>query len=138
VRFELVDQVIEQTDQRIVTLKAVTSAEEYLADHFPTFAVLPGVMMLESLIQAARRLLADHPEAGPGPWTLAEARNVRYAAMVRPGQQLRVTVELAKADPPRFAFKAQGQVDQAAAVNARFTLRTAEPLQPQSQAAPEI
>ena len=58
-RFRLIDQVLEQTDTRIIAVKNVTSAEEYLGDHFPTFPVLPGVFMLEALVQAGRRLLGD-------------------------------------------------------------------------------
>jgi 3-hydroxyacyl-[acyl-carrier-protein] dehydratase len=53
VKFNLVDKVEQLTPERIVTVKYVSLAEEYLADHFPTFPVLPGVMMLESATQAA-------------------------------------------------------------------------------------
>src|SRR5262245_9060147 len=55
--FDLVDRILEQPPDRIVTLKHVTSAEEYLGDHFPSFPVLPGVMMLEAMVQAGRRML---------------------------------------------------------------------------------
>ena len=55
--FDLVDRVLDLAADRIVTLKHVTAGEEYLQDHFPTFPVLPGVMMIEAMTQAARRLL---------------------------------------------------------------------------------
>ena len=58
-RFRLVDHVIEQAPDRVRTIKHVSAAEEYLADHFPTFPVLPGVMMLEALVESARLLLAS-------------------------------------------------------------------------------
>ena len=51
-KFNLIDSIIELSDTRIVAVKQVSLAEEYLADHFPTFPVLPGVMMLEALTQA--------------------------------------------------------------------------------------
>ena len=51
-KFDLIDRVLEQSDDRIVALKHVTRAEEYLQDHFPTFPVLPGVMMVETMVQA--------------------------------------------------------------------------------------
>ena len=62
--FDFVDRVLELTPERIVTLKNVAVSEEYLQDHFPTFPVLPGVFMIEAMVQAARRLLAgrDDPE----------------------------------------------------------------------------
>lgn len=118
-RFELVDHVIERTDERIVTVKNVTAAEEYLADHFPSFPVLPGVMMLEAMVQAARRLLGDDP----APWVVAEVRNVRYGNMVRAGEQLRVTVERGKAEGQRVSFKGIGEVNGTTAVQGKFVLR---------------
>ena len=55
-RFDLIDRVLECETDRIVAAKNVTMAEEYLGDHFPGFAVLPGVFMLETMVQAARSL----------------------------------------------------------------------------------
>ncbi len=49
-KFDLVDQILEQSETRIVTVKQVSQAEEYLGDHFPSFPILPGVMMLEAFI----------------------------------------------------------------------------------------
>lgn len=124
-RFQLIDSVIERSDERIVATKNVTAAEEYLGDHFPGFPVLPGVMMLEAMTQAARALLQARPDAPEGPWTLAEVRQVKYGSMVRPGQQLRVTVELGKQEGDRWSFKGTGEVEGRTAVSARFTLRPA-------------
>jgi len=121
-RFELVDKVVSRDPDRIETVKAVTSAEEYLGDHFPSFPVLPGVMMLESLVQAARVLVGDAPDA---PWVLAEVRNVRYGNMVRPGEQLRVTVERTRTDGDQHTFKGTGKVNGTVAVQGKFTLRPA-------------
>ncbi|MDH3584602.1 MAG: polyketide synthase dehydratase domain-containing protein [Phycisphaerae bacterium] len=120
-RFELIDRVEERDADRIVAVKNVSAAEEYLGDHFPGFAVLPGVMMLEAMVQAARHLLAGREE--PGPWVLAEVRNLRYGNMVRPGQQLRVEVAIKKAEAGRFAFQGSGQVGSESAVQGRFVLR---------------
>ena len=125
-RFDLVDRIEQQDDQKIVTVKCVTSAEEYLADHFPGFAILPGVMMLEALVQAGRRLLAGRSDLPAGPWVLAEVRNVRYGNMVRPGGQLRVTVELSKHEADSCTFKGRGEVDGQTAVQGRFVLRPAQ------------
>ncbi len=122
-RFDLVDQILERADDRIVTVKNVTAAEEYLGDHFPGFPVLPGVMMLESLVQASRVLLEKR---GPGPWVLAAVRNLRYGNMVRPGEQLRVTVELMKSADGQFTFKGTGEVNGSVAVQGRFVMRAAQ------------
>lgn len=91
--FDLVDHIVEMGDGRIVTLKQVSSAEEYLLDHFPSFPVLPGVLMLEAMVQAARRLLAQTlPDADR--MVLGVARNIKYGSFVRPGDTLRVEVSI--------------------------------------------
>ena len=87
--FCLVDGVLEKSDTHIVTIKHVTSAEEYLQEHFPTFPVLPGVMMLEAMVQAGRELLGTD-----GRWVLCGVRALRYGNFVKPGATLRVRVEL--------------------------------------------
>ncbi|MGA2173288.1 MAG: hypothetical protein ABSG82_09830 [Sedimentisphaerales bacterium] len=57
-RFILIDKIVElEAGRRIKTVKCVTLAEEYLADHFPTFPVLPGVLLLEGLIESASWLV---------------------------------------------------------------------------------
>lgn len=120
-RFELIDRVLEQEGDRLTAVKAVTAAEEYLGDHFPGFPVLPGVMMLEALVQAGRRLVAARGLC-EGNLVLREVRNVRYGNMVRPGQSLRVEVTLNKHDNERFDFKGTGMVDDSVAVQGRFIL----------------
>lgn len=118
-RFQLIDQVLERDDDRLVAVKNVTSAEEYLGDHFPGFPVLPGVMMLETLVQAARTLLDSRVD---GPLILRQVRNVRYGNMVRPGQALRVEVTLRGKDGEGFDLNGVGKVDDQVAVQGRFAL----------------
>lgn len=93
-KFHLIDQVLERSSERIVAVKHVSLAEEYLADHFPSFPVLPGVLMLEAMVQAARVMLAGR---GPDRLVLGEVKALKYSAMVRPGQALEVEVTLRKA-----------------------------------------
>ncbi|MEM6394672.1 MAG: hypothetical protein AAF797_18050, partial [Planctomycetota bacterium] len=130
-KFELIDQVEDISDERIVAVKAVTTAEEYLGDHFPGFPILPGVLMLEVMVQAGQRL-AEHrvslgsadPKAG-GAWVVRDVRNVRYGGMVRPGQVLRVEVTLRNHDETGIDLQGSGTVDGETAVQGRFRL---EPL----------
>jgi 3-hydroxyacyl-[acyl-carrier-protein] dehydratase len=130
--FDLVDAVLEQDSERIVTIKQVTMAEEYLQDHFPSFPVLPGVLMIESLVQAARRLLVGRDPACSR-HVLGSVKALKYGGFVRPGDTLRIEVTLTKAENDGvYAFKGQGLVigpgvvDLSAAptaVSGRFTLR---------------
>lgn len=121
-RFELIDRVTEVGEDHLVGIKNVTISEEYLQDHFPGFPVLPGVMMLETLVQAARLLLEelDQPKL---PMIIREVRNVRYGNMVRPGETLVVTVHLRKRNEDgSVAFEGTGEVGGQSAVQARFVL----------------
>ena len=126
-RFELIDRVLWQDAHRIVAVKCLSTAEEYLADHFPCFPVLPGVLMLELFVQAGRRLLSDRDtsnsqDTAGGPWILAEARNIRYSGMVRPGQSLRVDVKLRRQDESGWELEGVGTVEDKIAVQGRFRL----------------
>ena len=106
--FTLIDRVIECTPERTVTLKNVSQAEEYLQDHFPTFPVLPGVMMLECMAQAARHHLEQTETPSDNPWVLGRVRALKYGRFVKPGAALRVVVEPATSkDPTTRDFKAQ-------------------------------
>ena len=52
-RFTLLDRIIDfEPGDRITAVKSLAMAEEYLADHFPNFPVMPGVLMLEAMTQA--------------------------------------------------------------------------------------
>lgn len=118
-KFNLIDKIESISDDRLVAVKFVTLAEEYLADHFPTFPVLPGVLMLEAIVQSAGWLLHRRREFACSMAVLKEARNVKYGTFVAPGDALRVEIELAKLTDTGGTFKAIGQVNQQQAVSAR-------------------
>ncbi len=121
-KFNLIDKVEHLSDDRIVAVKHVSLAEEYLADHFPTFPVLPGVMMLEALVQAGGWLLHHRNDFRCSMAVLRETKNVRYGQFVAPGNFLRVEVELAKVSEGGAVFKATGTVGTATALSARLEL----------------
>jgi 3-hydroxyacyl-[acyl-carrier-protein] dehydratase len=122
VKFNLIDSIIEISDTRIVAVKHVSLAEEYLADHFPTFPVLPGVMMLEATTQAAAWLLHRRSNFAKSMAVLKEARNVKYGQFVAPGDALVVDVELHKPTDSGATFKATGTVNHETALSARIEL----------------
>ncbi len=127
-RFELIDAVLDRTDDRIVAVKLVSAAEEYLQDHFPDFPVLPGVFMLEAMVQAAR--LLESPEGGSR-LAIGGVRALKYGRFVRPGETLRVEVERTGGDADHRAFRGVARVigagrtlDEAhTAATGQFTLR---------------
>src|ERR1043166_5966325 len=126
-RFNLVDRILEvETGKKIRLVKNLTLGEEYLADHFPSFPVMPGVLMLQTLVEASSWLLRISDEFRYSVIVLREARNVKYGNFMEPGRTLVVTAELVElADDPagRLAtFKGKGEVDGTATVAARLTL----------------
>ena len=122
-RFYLVDRILElQPPGRIVAVKSLSLAEEYLADHFPAYPVLPGVMMLEALVQSAGWLVRATNDFQKSMILLREAQNVRYGNFVRPGGQLVMEVEAIEIGPDASRFKAVGQCDGQQAVQAKLTL----------------
>jgi 3-hydroxyacyl-[acyl-carrier-protein] dehydratase len=121
-KFNLIDNIQKISDEKIVATKYVSLAEEYLADHFPTFPVLPGVMMLEALTQAAVWIMHRRNNFSKSMAVLKEARNVKYGQFVAPGNSLRVEVEFLKPTETGAAFKAVGYVRDQQALSARLEL----------------
>lgn len=132
-RFTLIDRIVDlQPGVKISAIKNLSLAEEYLADHFPGFPVLPGVLMLEAMTQAAAWLLRVSDDFAHSMVVLKEARNVKYNQFVEPGQTLSVTAELLDAPstgmaqrstaPREVKLKATGMVGDEQAVSARLVL----------------
>ena len=121
-KFNLIDRVESLSDEKIVAVKYVSLAEEYLADHFPSFPVLPGVMMLEAITQAAGWLLHHRRQFGRSMAVLKEARNVKYGSFVAPGNFLRVEVDFLKDTDAGASFRAAGSVNDSQALSARIEL----------------
>ncbi len=122
-RFTLIDRITEiQTGVCITAVKAVSLAEEYLQDHFPRFPVLPGVLMLESMYQASALLLHRTEDFCHSTILLKEARNVKYAGFVQPGQTLTVQSRLLVLDETMATFQATGKVGRRTAVSGKLIL----------------
>ena len=121
--FTLVDKIEELVSGKTIrAIKQVSMAEEYLADHFPGFPVLPGVMMLECAIETAAWLIHEHLHFAPGLVILKEARQIRYGHFVSPGQTLTVTADVLRLAPDASEFKVRGVVGSATAIQGRITL----------------
>ncbi len=122
-RFTLIDRIVDlKPGVSITAVKGLSLAEEYLKDHFPRFPVMPGVLMLETMFQAGAWLVRKSEDFAHTIVLLKEARNVKYADFVQPGQLLTVTAEIIKQDETTTTMKAQGTVNGAVAVSARLVL----------------
>lgn len=109
-RFRQLDKItVLVPGERIEAEKTLTGREDYLRDHFPRFAVQPGVLMLESLYQAAQILVRATDDYRPGLVVLREAKNVKFASFLQPGKTLFVEVEILKRSGSTTTVKATGK-----------------------------
>ena len=123
-RFTLVDRIVElDKGQSIKTVKNLSLAEEYLQDHFPGFAVMPGVMMVEALVQSAAWLIRATEDFKDSTILLKQAKAVKFNSFVTPGRQLCVSIKTHKWGDDECTFKAEGTVDGGNAISARITLQ---------------
>jgi len=124
-KFILLDRIVSiEPPRRIVARKSLSLAEEYLADHFPTFPVMPGVLMLEAMVQASAWLVRVHQDFAKSMVVLAEARNINYKSFVTPGGSLEVTADAVKIEDSASDFKVCGRGGEGEEiVKARLKLR---------------
>ncbi len=107
----LLDRVDElAVGDRLVASRAVSADEGWCAGHFPGDPVMPGVLQLEALTQAAA-LLAARSERGLEQVTLAGLDKVRFRRRVVPGDQLRLQVQLIEARTSLWRLRGRIEVD---------------------------
>jgi 3-hydroxyacyl-[acyl-carrier-protein] dehydratase len=122
-RFVLIDRIVElNTGKSLVAVKNLSLGEEYLADHFPGFPVMPGVLMLEALTQAGAWLIRDLEDFASSVVLLKQAKTIKYGSFVEPGRQLQLQVELTAHGDRESSFKGVGLIDGQEMVKGRFTL----------------
>ena len=109
-RFLLIDRILEyQKGKSAVGCKSVSVSEDFLADHFPRFPVMPGFMQLEAIVQLASWLVivsSDFKSKG----TLSELGVIKFREFVKPGEQMTIEVSIESMDSAGMAFKAQVKV----------------------------
>jgi 3-hydroxyacyl-[acyl-carrier-protein] dehydratase len=120
----LVDRVLEiEKGKRIKALKNVSINEPYFSGHFPHRPVMPGVLMLEALAQAAALLAFDFLGVTPDDKTVyyfAGIDGARFKRPVEPGDQLILEVELDRMKAGIFKFKARAKVGDEIATEAEL------------------
>ena len=123
-RFILIDKVVSlEPGKQVKAVKNVSLAEEYLGDHFPTFPVLPGVLLLEGLIESASWLVRESENFAHSMILLEQARNVKYKSFLAPGMQIEYEVEAKAIEENVSSFSGFGVSQGRRIVEARFGLR---------------
>jgi 3-hydroxyacyl-[acyl-carrier-protein] dehydratase len=122
-RFCLLDRICSfEPGVELTAVKNVSLAEEYLADHFPEFPVLPGVFMLEAATQSAAWLVRMSEDYAHSMIVLQEAKSVKFTDFVTPGNRLEMRVEQLKQEGSAVSFKFEGKVGERTCVSGRLTL----------------
>jgi len=123
-RFILIDKIVSlESGREIKALKCVSLAEEYLADHFPAFPVLPGVLLLEGLIESASWLVREAENFAHSMILLEQARNVKYKSFLAPGAQIEYTVQAKTIEENVSSFLGFGLSNGERIIEAKFGLR---------------
>jgi 3-hydroxyacyl-[acyl-carrier-protein] dehydratase len=93
--FLLVDRIVElDPGQRAVGIKNVTANEQYFQGHFPGYPIMPGVLIVEAIAQVGAVSLLSIDEYDGKIAFFAGIDNVRFKRQVKPGDTLRLEVEL--------------------------------------------
>jgi 3-hydroxyacyl-[acyl-carrier-protein] dehydratase len=122
-RFHLVDRIVEVTPGKSLrSVKNLTLGEEYLADHFPTFPVMPGVLMLHALVETGAWLLRVTDDFRHSVVVLREVKNIKYGNFMEPGKRLDLSVELTERREGLATLKAKGECEGQPTVSARIVL----------------
>ena len=123
-KFVLIDKVISlQENSEIRAVKSVTLAEEYMADHFPIFPVLPGVLLLEGLVESASWLVRKTQNFANSMVLLESARNVKYRSFAAPGARIEYYVKAKSIEDNISSFTGVGRCGEENIVEAKFSLR---------------
>ncbi len=97
--FLFIDKVTElQKETRIVCMKNISGNEPFFAGHFPDFAIMPGVLIVEALAQASIILFKKSfdTEQNKNKVFLLASANVRFSKPVFPGDQLILEIDIEK------------------------------------------
>ena len=108
--------------KKLVGERTLRADEQHLEDHFPNFPVMPGVMMLEALHQAAVWLIKTGDNFQCPLVLLREVRSVKFGDFLAPGQTLEITAESIKEVGNITTVKATATKEGRVTVSARLIL----------------
>jgi 3-hydroxyacyl-[acyl-carrier-protein] dehydratase len=121
--FVFIDRVLEcEPGERVVAVKALAFNEEFFRDHFPGMPVLPGAMILEGFVQAARHCLAAKPQ-GNDRWVLTEVAQMRFNRFAVPGEVVRFEAEREREEEGVVWFRGRAYVGEEGVGRLRFAIR---------------
>ncbi|WP_342433526.1 3-hydroxyacyl-ACP dehydratase FabZ [Neobacillus sp. FSL H8-0543] len=125
--FLLVDRILEVEDGvRAIGIKNVSANEEFFNGHFPDYPVMPGVLIVEALAQVGAVAMLKKEENRGRLAFFAGIDSCRFKKQVKPGDQLRLEVEIIRLRGPIGKGKAVATVDGEIACEAEITFALGE------------
>ncbi len=129
--FLLVDRIDELEPERIVGIKNVTVNEPFFIGHFPDFPVMPGVLIVEAMAQVAGVLvLSQIPDRQNKLVLLASVEEAKFRRPVRPGDQLRIEMKVARRKATIAKMFGTASIDGAVAAEATMLCKLADRADP--------
>ena len=123
----LVDEVIEQTEKRIVCRKTFSAEDFFLQGHFPGFPLVPGVILCECCLQSGAILLSQFtPNDGSVP-VATRIDGAKFKRMVRPGETIEIDVTLNEVVSTAYFMTGKVSVDGKLAARLDFACSVAKP-----------
>lgn len=125
--FLLIDEIVEQSENRIVCRKTFAGDEFWYAGHYPDYPITPGVILCEASMQAGAVLLSKLVEGTDGRVPVAtRANNVQFKKMVLPGDTVEIEVELTERLSTAFFMTAKVTVAGKVACRLEFACTLAQ------------
>lgn len=125
--FLWVDRIIEQGNGRIITEKDIDPQLDVFQGHFPDYPLLPGVLLCEAIFQTGALLIAKDSEANGlagGLPVLTRIKSAKFKHEVRPGDIIRMEVELTDREGPAWFLKGRLSVADKTALTVHFACTT--------------
>ena len=125
----MVDRVVDmQLDHSAVGVKNVSINEPFFQGHFPSEPVMPGVLIVEAMAQTGAILMSKtlNVDVGGKAIFFMSLDNCRFRSPVRPGDVLKLHVEVTRSRGDIFKFKGVGKVDDKVAAEAEFAAMVVE------------
>lgn len=123
----LVDEIISRDEKQIVCAKTFRDGEYFFQGHYPGFPLVPGVILCEAAMQAGAILLSSYAQEGEGVPVATRLSDVKFKKMIRPGDTIRMEVELTERLANTFFLTAKVTCDGKVAVRFDFACTMAKP-----------
>jgi 3-hydroxyacyl-[acyl-carrier-protein] dehydratase len=121
----LIDEIVEWAEERIVCKKQFQTDEWFFQGHYPSFPIVPGVLLCEAAMQAGAVLLSKHV-SGDGVPVAGRLNDVKFKRMIRPGDAIVIETTLDERMSDAFFLSAKVTCESKLAVTLSFAVTLAK------------